>query len=246
MHKRNLKHYPELLPEFIVLVEQARERLKQNLHDEKGGATSIIRGPIRFIAIMTYLTQGDVRAFRDGLSEVAALKLSLFERFDAGEPIDRSYVSMLSYKSLFDALAAGNIALAKSLSARMGGRDDLEKQFDHPFDYALGYMLKSFIDDSGDNLKRHYLELFREQKDANFLGYADVLEALEEKDEQRIKTGFKSIIKGHQKESKGNGFFARSEDEVLSIWGIGLANFVRSKGVNIEIDDPLIPADLLI
>ena len=45
---------------------------------------------------------------------------SLFDRFEGGEAIEKSNVSMLAYKDLYDALASGDLVLARAFAARMG------------------------------------------------------------------------------------------------------------------------------
>ncbi|WP_420606036.1 hypothetical protein [Novosphingopyxis sp.] len=155
---------------------------------------------------------------------------------------------MIGYKELFDALGAGDFDTARVLSARLGGRPEIEKECDHPFTLALGYLLKSFVDDDGENVKRHWIEEFRQQQGRNWGGYTQMFEAILNDDPEQAQAAFPDIIAGHKRESKGQGMdmFTGSVDQFLSVWGIGLANLARSYGLPVEIDDPLIPADLLI
>jgi hypothetical protein len=53
--------------------------------------------------------------FRKNLSEAAKLGLQLIKRYDDGEAIDPSYVSMIRYKNLFDALPQMTLRLPKNL-----------------------------------------------------------------------------------------------------------------------------------
>ena len=103
------------------------------------GCTSILALAHRSIGILEFLLDGKVGSFRANLSTCAALRLSLFQRFEAGDPVDPSYVAMLAYKRLFDALAAGDFQLATGLAQVMGGRPKIEREHDHPFDRAMGY-----------------------------------------------------------------------------------------------------------
>ena len=69
---------------------------------------------LRFAGVAEYVANSNVEAFKKYLQEAARIKLKLIMRFDGGEPISESYVSMLSYKSLFNALASGDFVLAIS------------------------------------------------------------------------------------------------------------------------------------
>ena len=54
-----------------------------------------------------------------------------------------------------------------------------------------------------------------------------VFEALMEDNPDMALDGFSKLISGHKRESKGRGIFAPKIDQLISIWGIGLANFSR-------------------
>src|SRR4051794_5815259 len=73
--------------------------------DKTGTATSSVQGTLRFIGVAEFSVAGDVTAFRKHLAETAALGLRILERYDAGETVDPSYVSMLRYKDVLNALA---------------------------------------------------------------------------------------------------------------------------------------------
>ena len=47
-------------------------------------------------------------------------------------------------------------------------------------------------------------------------------------------------------QSKGRGVFRDKEDEMLCVWGIGIANLARWRGLNVDAIPPLIPNDLLV
>src|SRR4029079_16897161 len=74
--------------------------------DESGTATSSLQGTLRFIGVAEVAVCKDVGSFRCHLGEVAELGLRLIERYDEGDGIDPSYVSLLRYKDIFNALAA--------------------------------------------------------------------------------------------------------------------------------------------
>lgn len=155
---------------------------------------------------------------------------------------------MLCYTELFDALASARIDLANTLAEIMGGRDVIEKKHDHPFDYALGYTLKAFVLNDRVAMtewSKRFVDVTRQTTNRDFLGYADVFQAILMADPIAAQAGLKHIVKGHEKQSKGSGVFRYTPDEVLCVWGIGMANLARVHGLMVQGVPPLIPDELL-
>ena len=216
--------------------------------DRKGSCSSMLALQLQFFAVADYSLKGDVASFKAKLSEAAQIRDSMFTRFERGEPIGDSYVTMLSYKALFNALAAGDMEVAKSLAAHMGGRDALEKKHNHPFDYAMGYTLRAFVLKDSEQMQEwspKFVAACKKTRMTDFSGYAQVFQAILADDTESANEGVKAIVKGHQKQSKGRGVFANTEDEVLCVWGIGMANLARMHGLELKAVPPLIPQDLL-
>lgn len=248
---------PTLMADRLpALVEMRRENqliVRQNaedpVKDRNGACTSRLSLQLRFFAVAEYFLHGDVEAFRSQLSEAAALRNDMFVRWNNGEPIDGSYVTMLSYKALFNALAAGDMELAEQLASHMGGRDELEKHHDHPFDYAMGYTLRAFVIKDSAQMREWTPKLktgCHKTRSEAFLGYAELFEAILADNTTAGNEAMKSIVKGHRKLSKGRGVFSNTVDEVLCVWGIGIRNLAWSHGVRVEGVPPLIPNDLLV
>lgn len=217
--------------------------------DKNGSATNSLVGTLRFLAVADYAMEKSVDAFRQGLIESARSSMHLFDRFDAGDTISPSYVSMMAYKELFNALASGDKVLSETFAAKMGGRNEIERQYDRPFDIALGYSLKSILV-QGDATAKRYVEALevasQESENADFRGYAMVLRAILNQDAAMAEAGFRELIAGHKRQSKGGGLFKDTADELLSVWGVGLANLAHMRGLMVEPNDPLVPTELLI
>lgn len=222
---------------------------KDKREDLRGSTTSSLMGSHRFIGVAEYVLNHDINTFRSNLTKSAKLQNSLIIRYDAGEPIAPSYVTMIVYQELLDALAAGDLRLAREFAGNMGGREKIEKELDHPFDRTLGYTLKSFVsnDKTGMELwSKEFLDLCRRKKYVSDIGYANMFKAILEENEQDANKALAEIAKGHKRLSRGSGRFSDTEDEVLCVWGLGMANLARMYGLKVESNDPLIPADLLI
>ncbi|GLO63390.1 hypothetical protein MACH09_38980 [Vibrio sp. MACH09] len=237
-----------LLDESLEDLPRIRENADNKENDYNGRLSNTLAGSLERIAIFHYGVHSDARIFRQLLRESSAVKFDIVKRFDAGEPISKSFVSMLLYQTLFNSLASGDIALANSIAKVVGGRVDIENEFDHPFDRALGYALKETVLGSSDAVDR--IRLLKKEvskpSNKNFSGYAAALEAIYNKDVDALETQLSSIISGHIKLCSGQGIFKGTKHEVLCIWGIGLVVFARSIGMPIHFDVPLLPEALIL
>lgn len=240
---------PVLLKERHGFLPLLRANAQDVARDKNGSASASVANSLRFVAVAGYVLHQDIQSFRANLAESAGIRLRLFERFEAGEPISKSYVAMLAYKSLFNALAAGEFQLASDLAARMGGRSAIEKEYDHRFDYALGYTLRAFVLSDRPQMQdwaEKFGEVCRDKANRNFQGYARMFEAMLGADTDEANAALMVLVNGHEKESKGKGVFRDSEDEVLCVWGIGMANLARRHGMAVVPVPPLIPDNLLV
>lgn len=217
--------------------------------DKGGSASDLLALSYRFLAVSDYILKGDIISFRSNLIKASSIQNNLFDRFEKGEAIAPSLVTMLSYQALFNALASADWHLSEVLALKMGGREDIEKKVDHPFDYAMGYCLKSFVLGDQTEMKRWHSELAKqcEKKDnMNFRGYPLVFQGILNRNSSEVNVGFEELLRGHKKLCKGRGVFKNTVDEILCIWGLGMANLVRKKGLNVAISDELIPNELIV
>jgi len=234
-----LEEYKEDLP---ILQENAMR------YDNRGVATSSLIGAHRFIGIAEYLLNMDIETFRRELAYSARCRLDLLNRFDKGEDIARSLVAMTGgYNSLLDALAGADHELSLELASKIGGRELIEVENDHPFDLAFGYILKSTVLRSSDICQRN--SVFGSQveivKNVDFVGYARAFDMLNDDDEADASKVISEILDGHKKQSKKGGVFNGTEDEALCVWGIAMANLMISRGKCIDVDDSILPRVLL-
>lgn len=239
---------PELLQEFREDIDFLEAKALDPKED-KGGYAMSLGDSLRFIGVAEYVLNGDIASFRSKLAASANGRLQLFQRYETGEPISKSYMAMLSYKWLLDALAAGDFSMAHDLASMMGGRDALEREYDHPFDYALGYALRAVVlGEAGEMAER--IPAFRHEctkrGNANFMPYAELFAAIAKGDVEAANQSLKQLVELHKKESKGRGIFRDSEDEVVCVWGLGVANLARHRGLAVNPVPPLIPEDLLV
>lgn len=238
-----------LLKERYGIFPIVRKNAEDVTKDMEGSSSTSLASSLRFIGLTEYLLYNDIESFKTNLTESARIYKQLLVRYNSDDPIDPSYVTMIRYKNLFDALAVGNLQLAKEFGVLMGGRDEIEKKYDHPFDYAFGYALKSFVLNNRVEMERYcdeFSEVCRGGGNFDFAGYAQMFKAIINQDSAEANKALASIVKGHVRQSKGRGVFKDTENEWLCIWGIGIVNLAKSYGLEVQPLPPLIPEDLLI
>lgn len=238
------------LPALAAMRRKHLAQLENNALDpgkDKGGAaTTSLANTLRFLAVAEFKLEGDVEGFRRLLGRSVCCRLGLFKRSISGESIPSSYLAMVSYKYLLDALASGDHELAKELASVMGGRKAIEDENDHPFDQALGYAIKSVILDADDKVEkiRRLKDVLRGPYGNDFIGYAEALEAIVSMDSGLFQDALEGLLVGHKRQCRKGGVFKDSEDEILCVWGAGLVGLAKSRGLLVRIEDSLLPAAL--
>jgi hypothetical protein len=201
------------------------------------------------LAFAAWRLEGDVAEFRRNMSVASAKYLSLYERFEAGEPIDHSFISCIGYQWLFDALAGADMALAHQYAKMLGGRSEIEKREDMEFTQSMAYALKHVVLKSSDILTNDAikrLELATENKsNLDFRGFPMVYRALVSGDTELLNAGFKALLEGHQRQAKGKGFFRFTLNEPIFLWGIGLANLCSTRGFPVASTSEYLPPELI-
>lgn len=215
--------------------------------DSNGSATAMAAGLLRNVAVTSFSLEPNALKFRELLAESAELRLSLFDRYSAGEPIDDSFLTIISYQAVLDALAAHRSDIAKSFAPHLTGRETLNRKHCHKFDRTIGYAILAAISDSQNatDLSADFIDYCGSNGNGSFVGYATFLDGIINRDSQAVEAGTQGIIKAHKRLS-GNGIFRGTPDELLCVWGIGLCFLARLKGLTVDLDHPLIPAVLLV
>ncbi|PHQ79004.1 MAG: hypothetical protein COB66_07730 [Coxiella sp. (in: Bacteria)] len=218
-------------------------------YDEDGGLSTSKKGIKRFVALCDYKLRHDIPAFRKNLRGAVELRKSLFDRYNQGESIDESFVTMNAFDYLLDALASGDYKLSEDFAKVMGGREKIEKENDHPFDWAFGYALKAAILDQEEELDTWLALASKEVKhpDVKFYqGYVDALYAIRKDNDEAFESAIKQLLKDHRKECREGGVFDNCADEVVCFGGLGLVNLARLKGLKVIIDDEYLPSELVV
>jgi hypothetical protein len=238
-----------LYDKFLENSDWIQKQPKPEDYDNTGSATAVEISHRRFFAIAEYILHGDVPAFRRQLVDAAKLQIQLFHRYDEGTlQGDGSYVSIVSQDQLFDALAAGAFDVAEEFARHLGGRAKIEKG-DLPLRIALGYSLKHCVLNDADELRDWLVrlkEVCKAKKYQGFEAFVHAFQGILDGDLSRANKGIAGIAANHRRAMMDPGWFADTEDELLSVWGIGVANLARYRGLQVDAVPPYIPNDLLI
>jgi hypothetical protein len=253
MTPKQMEFYRILLGERWEMMPTAMANAADDAKDKNGCYTSMLAMDYRFIGIAEFLVDQNVTSFQTNLTKGAELKLRHFRRFESREGIDASYVSMLAYKYLLDALAATDFTLATDLARVMGGRPEIEKEHDSNFDCAMGYALKDAVLEGDGSARQELIRALAgpDTKTAHgfrysdFRGYGVVLDGIALRDETKVSSGLAELIEGHIRQAN-EGVFVETDDAYLCVWGIGLINLARSKGINVRVSHELTPRSLII
>lgn len=160
-----------------------------------------------------------------------------------------SLLTMVTFEELFNALASGDQGVAERLAGLMGAHLDPEQPYDEPLDHHLGWALKYLVDDAPNTVRRAWIDrltVYVQAKRPTLMGYPLVMQAILDRDLAAAQAGFAELLKGHRKESRAGKLFGDSVDEIVGVWGVGLANLARWRGLPIDPQDDLIPSDLLV
>ena len=242
MSRFSEKRLAEILQDAKEYVLFSTKKMKDRDKDKYGCASRSLRRHLKRYGLLEYLVNADVIAFRKNLQASAQIQLKIIQRFDQGEPISESLVSMFTYPSLFHAMAANDFVLAKALATVMGGRYELEKRNSHPFPKTFGYALKSVVLNAEDQIEK--VAAFRERTTKrgckSYAGYADAFEAIYNNDTVAFHNALENIAKSYKRIQD----IKYTIDELLCIYGVGVVNLGKHRGMDIQFDHPFIPAVL--
>lgn len=240
----------ELLEQSRQRLPRARERADDKVGDRalRGVFRSALAALLRFVGAAEYGVHCDTATFRACLAESASIELQLCLDFAAGGAVDPSLVSPLVYKAIYAALAAGSNDTAEALAAWTPHCPTKGMARVHPFDEAMCRALASVVlRDCADAPVR--IEALRRRSRVSLsacLGYCDALDGITRSNQERFERGMRRIVADHPSLTRRGRIFSLTEDALLCVWGIGVANLAATRGLHIRGLGPLIPDDLLL
>jgi|GEM_PF-4719672 len=171
----------EYVNEVTALLNKLLPRVGDPDHDQWGVMTSSLSGLNRDVGVARFVLHHDVVAFRQHLRDASEMKLSLFIRSQGGEVIDSSYLTIMNYQTVLDALAAQEIELAIEIARYMGGDDDINRKRPPSFAAILGYLLQAVVLNDAAEITKWLPQFERvctQKQFMDFRPYLDVIQAL--------------------------------------------------------------------
>lgn len=209
------------------IYRESVEDLPRRLEQVKDGASRNqmlialgLEGALRTIAVCRYLLFSDVDGFRQHMRQSLEVNFAMVDRYEQGEIDFADAVNTYQYRSLFNALAVGERALAERFAERWTTHP-LPKRGEHPFARLIAHALyQVLIDDREADLDvANFEQYFATGKDKASRGYAVTLRGIVDRDAELIGAGLDDVLKGHKRLSSGSGMFSLTVDEDLCVWG---------------------------
>lgn len=241
-----------LFEEHLVSLAKTLEYEKDPKLSRNGRLDPPIARDNRFLAVCYFYLHKDKNEFFNRITDTARRHFTMFERKEKGEKIDPSVSGILQFQEFFDILACGDLKLALRFSEYLG-KDEKEERGHgfHPLYFHFGFSLKYVFEKKfkqAEPMVKKFHELCEKTKKGEkyLIGYANLFQAIIDKDSEGVQAGFDELLAGHKKLCKGTAMFSDSADEAIFIWGIGIINMCEYLGYKIKYNDPLIPDELVI
>ena len=163
------------------------------------------------------------------------------ERYNAGDSIN-GYVAA---DMLFSAIISKDFKLAKKCSNILYNLSDYDKRpCGQPYDF-ISYILKAWLNDNAtlltENIER--LKKFRAQKTCKMLFryIIDIILAINERDENKLHRQLEELSKSYKKMVS----HFPDEEKYFNRDAVALAIIAKKMGMNVTINTPVVPAELL-
>lgn len=200
----------------------------------------------RFFAVCSYVLDHDINAFLDNMKQCVDYRWRLYEKVDKGEysPED-GYVNAVSYDVAFNVLCTQDVDLILKLIIRMEKISITGRKVIPFFQFFFKAFRLLILGRGGCYQDLEAMEERFAQKEKSYVGYPQCFKAIYNQDPQAFLKAFDTLMKGHKRLCTPQGFFGGSEDEVIAFWPLAVVNLARLKGLDVMVDHPLVPKDLI-
>jgi hypothetical protein len=228
------------------LAKQLRLRAdvqRRGISADRGTKTQSLIDALRFEAVASYVLDRNADGFRSTLAECVALKAMLFEAKRGGEDIVPHAVTFAEYGFVYYGFAAGRPEVARRVALALHGETPQAE-----INYVAMALCKLLTGEAPH--ARHYLaEAVAVCGDEIFAAYAQGIQSIADSNQGHFAASLRVIASAHERECKTPfSEVVDTEEELLSLWGVGIANLGTYFGLTIpsDFDSPVIPRDLLV
>ena len=213
--------------------------------DRTGTATASVAGTKRFLSAAYFVRDRSADRFRQLMNEASSLRISLVDRFQAGEAISESYVSVTPLlEVMLGSLAANDLQMAAAAASVVGKYPSIEQAYDRREIISVGHCLAELILNPGQTNEELWSRL--EKHTAGKVGESEMsslLKAIQHFSTSEFEAALTSFLSCYKRLTT-KGRWKDSEHELVPLWGLGLCNLAIHRGLRIS-PPAIIPAELL-
>lgn len=225
----------EKLPEALLRIEK-----EKNTPFRLYFAYSSLSHRHRFLAVGDYVVNKKPVLFVEHLKKAMnAMKMCWQLRIK----VQMFNPTMHYIDVVMDSLALGQWDISVELMQLV---EHATKEGSHKFIINLFRCVKAFLYEEKE--LENYIDqaiTFWTKDTKSFVGFGYGFKAIYHKDAQAFEDALQQVVKGHKKLVRPGSIFT-GVDAVIPIWGVGLVNLARMKGLDFTFDHPTIPAELII
>ncbi|MES2662937.1 MAG: hypothetical protein V4629_06510 [Pseudomonadota bacterium] len=207
--------------------------------DRFGNITNEISLDLRYAAKCDFLISHNVENFRANFKKYFAEKFKLFERSNAGELINIEFIDVYTEQTVMDGFAAGLLSEAYQFTASLVEDTDIATKKSDSLVLLKAKALKSLVlfSDSAKSDLENYVQAFTNKPSEYHSIYVKMYQSLLNQDINQFEKLLNEFIERDMT-------LYKSECDHLCVEGLGLLNWARSRGMNVNVVSDFIP-DLL-
>lgn len=201
----------------------------------------------RSLAIAAFVLDGSAADYCFHMSLSVRWHTRLISEADRRGADTSGYRSLQGAMSILDAWSCGDHGSAGALADVLSSDTKVRERDCHPFMRCFARAVLALA--RGEECtSRQRVEEFaaRCEKDGrDFAAYASLMRLILDGESNDAQQALADLCAGHRRQSLRGLFMNDPADQLLCVWGLGLARRAREKGIALEGVEPLVPSPLL-
>lgn len=196
----------------------------------------------RLFAVTSYVLDHDREGFFEHLKKYVDYQIKLFSQEDEKRRLHEYRVP--TFREVFISLCLGSPENALSLMEYIKQVDlNDSTKLATAFHKAFRLLI---LGTGGTPAELDENIIIFQNKYKSYTGYPLCFKAIYDQDSIAFQKGFEVLMKGHKVLSRANNEFGNTVDSIIALWPLGIVNLARMKGMDVMVDHPLIPQDLIV